>query len=102
MATEIGGEGNGNPSRTGRLIRSVRTTQGVITTLLVLGILYTLYFVAGFLVPIVAASLLYLLFSPLTRLGVRRGIPEGVTAALILCGLLALFLLAFYALSGPV
>lgn len=102
MASEQTDEGNEQPSRAGRLFRSVRSIQGVLTALLILACLYTLYFAAGFFVPIVAASLLYLLFSPLTRFGVRRGIPEGVTASLILGGLLALFLLAFYALSGPV
>lgn len=102
MASEKTDESSEKPARTGRLFRSVRSIQGVITALLILACLYTLYFAAGFFVPLVAASLLYLLFSPLTRFGVRRGIPETVSATLILGSLLVLFLLSFYALSGPV
>jgi len=102
MASEQTDEGNEKLTQAGRLFRSVRSIQGVLTALLIMACLYTLYFAAGFFVPIVAASLLYLLFSPLTRFGVRRGLPEGISATFILGSLLALFLLTFYGLSGPV
>lgn len=65
-------------------IRSV-----ALTVLMLLGVLYTLYFARSFLLPIVLAILLSLLFAPLVRtLQQRLRIPAGIGAAVVLLGIL--------------
>ena len=72
-----------------------------IVGLFLLGLLYTLYFARGFLLPIAIAVLLNLLLSPVVRGLKRLRIPTAFGAALIVVAMLGLVGSAIYALAGP-
>jgi predicted PurR-regulated permease PerM len=72
-----------------------------LTGLFLLALLYTLSVARAFVVPLIVALLLSFLFKRTVRRLRRARVPEGVSAALILCGLLAAAGLGIYSLSGP-
>jgi predicted PurR-regulated permease PerM len=72
-----------------------------LTGLFALGVLYTLYFARSFLVPLVLALLLSLLFSPVVRKLKRARVPEGVSAAIIVVAIMGTVGYSAYRLSGP-
>ncbi len=55
-----------------------------------------------FLMPVILAFLLSLTFSPIRRWTGRRGVPDGITSAVIVAALLGLCAGALVGLSGPV
>lgn len=57
--------------------------------LFVLAVFYTLYFARDVLLPLVLATLLTLVLTPVTRLLTRIKIPQAVGAAVVVAGLLA-------------
>ncbi|MFN3232250.1 MAG: AI-2E family transporter [Alphaproteobacteria bacterium] len=68
----------------------------------VLAAFYTLYFAAEFLIPVVSAFVLNMVFAPIPR-GLRRmGIPYSLSAGLVVISLVAILLGAFYGLSTQV
>ncbi|RYH04645.1 AI-2E family transporter [Salipiger sp. IMCC34102] len=56
----------------------------------------------SFLMPLILAFLLSLTFSPVRRWMARRGVPDGISAGVIVLGLLALCAAAMGGLAGPV
>jgi predicted PurR-regulated permease PerM len=58
--------------------------SAVLVALLLLAVLYTAYFAAAILVPIVGAVLLNFLFSPMINWAARRAIPRAVAAVVII------------------
>ncbi len=72
-----------------------------LTGLFVLAAFYTLYVARAFLVPLMVGLLLSFLFSPLVRRLKRARVPESVSAAAILLGVVLLVGGALYGLSGP-
>jgi predicted PurR-regulated permease PerM len=91
-----------NLRRTGEALVRPAARSAALTTLAVLGVLYTLYFARGFLVPIAFALLLNLLLSPLLRALARRGVKPPIGAAIIVIGLFGVIVGAGYALATPV
>jgi predicted PurR-regulated permease PerM len=89
-------------SKTASAIRTVHARSIGITILSVLALLYTLYFARDFLMPVVMALLLDLLFSPVVRALTRIGIGAPLGAAVVVVGLLALVSFGAYELSTPV
>jgi predicted PurR-regulated permease PerM len=73
----------------------------MLTGLFLLALLYTLYAARVFIVPLIVAVLLSLLFKPSVRRLRRAHIPEAVSAALILAMLLATVGAGLYSVSGP-
>jgi predicted PurR-regulated permease PerM len=73
----------------------------VLTGLLVLAGLYTLYFAKAFLLPITIAVLLDFLLSPLVRGLKRARLPHPLGAAIVIVGLLGTLGLAGYGLAEP-
>src|SRR4029453_11348630 len=73
-----------------------------LTILSILALLYTLYFARDFLLPIVIALLLDLLFSPVVRALTRVGAGAPLGAAIVVLGLLALVTFGAYELSTPI
>ena len=73
-----------------------------LTMLAILALLYTLYFARDFLLPIVIAILLDLLFSPVVRALTRVGVGAPLGAAIVVVGLLAMVSFGMYELSSPV
>ncbi|MDO5613094.1 MAG: AI-2E family transporter [Paracoccus sp. (in: a-proteobacteria)] len=55
-----------------------------------------------FLMPVTLALLLFFVFTPLRRFAQRRGIPDGITAAVVTLGILATVIVLAYAASGPI
>ena len=76
---------------------------GGIVILAALAVIGALYVGREFFVPIAFAFLLNALFRPVVRLLHRRArFPVSAAAAVVVLGLIALFIVAGYALSGPV
>jgi predicted PurR-regulated permease PerM len=69
--------------------------------LFVLAVFYTLYLAQAFFLPIVLAILLDFLLSPLVRALRKVGVPEPVGAGIVVLGLVAVFAVGLYRLSGP-
>ena len=67
----------------------------------VLLLLYTLYFAAAIMLPIVAAFVLNQLLQPAIRAMARAGIPKILAAILMLCLLFGTFGALGYILAGP-
>ena len=89
-------------SKTASALGTVRARSLGITILSILALLYTLYFARDFLLPVVMALLLDLLFSPVVRAFTRIGIGAPLGAAIVVVGLLALVSFGAYELSTPV
>lgn len=70
--------------------------------ILVLGVLYTLHYAADFVLPIVIAILLNIIFSPVSRRLLKRGIPEAVSAFFIVSLLMVSIAFSIIMLSSPV
>lgn len=69
--------------------------------LLVLAVVYTLYFAASLLLPIVLAIVLDFLLSPAVRWLRKLRIPTAIGAALIVFGMLGVVGFTTYRLAGP-
>jgi predicted PurR-regulated permease PerM len=89
-------------SKTASAIGTVRARSIGITILTILALLYTLSYARDFLLPVVMALLLDLLFSPVVRALTRIGIGAPLGAAIVVVGLLALVSFGAYELSTPV
>jgi predicted PurR-regulated permease PerM len=72
-----------------------------LTGIFVLLGLYTLYFARSFLLPLVVATILNFLLSPVVRALARLRVPMGVGAALVILALLGVVALGIERLSGP-
>ncbi|MBZ9795412.1 AI-2E family transporter [Mesorhizobium sp. ES1-4] len=64
--------------------------------------IYALYFARAFFMPVILAFLLALTLTPIVRLLRKRGIPEAVSATLLVLVSIFVFTSAGYVLSGPV
>jgi predicted PurR-regulated permease PerM len=89
-------------AKTASALATVRARSLGITILSILALLYTLYFARDFLLPIVVALLLDLLFSPVVRALTRVGVSAPIGAAIVVLGLIALVSFGVYELSTPV
>ncbi|ESZ00614.1 AI-2E family transporter [Mesorhizobium sp. LNHC209A00] len=63
---------------------------------------YALYFARAFFMPVILAFLLALTLTPIVRLLRKRGIPEVVSATLLVLVSIFVFASAGYVLSGPI
>ncbi len=70
--------------------------------LFILAIGATVVLARAFLIPAIFAFLLSLTFSPIRRVLARRGIPSGITAALVVIGLFGLVVAVLLGLSAPI
>ncbi len=73
----------------------------LLTSLLILALLYTLYLGRALVIPIVLALLLYLVLSPVVGALVRLRVPRGLAAALVVLSLTAAVTGGIYALADP-
>ncbi|MER9498453.1 AI-2E family transporter [Mesorhizobium sp. M0587] len=65
-------------------------------------VVYALYFARAFFMPVILAFLLALTLTPIVRLLRRHGIPELVSATLLVVLSICVFASAGYLLSGPI
>ena len=86
----------GQPNRRVRRIRS-----SALNGLFILACIYTLSIASAFLVPLAIGLMLYFLLRPPVRTLKAARVPEPLGAALVLCALLAVVGIGFYALSWP-
>jgi predicted PurR-regulated permease PerM len=86
----------GTPNRRVRQIRS-----SALNGLFILACVYTLAIARAFLVPLAVGLMLYFLLRPPVRTLKAARVPEPLGAALVLCALLAVVGVGFYALSWP-
>lgn len=91
-----------NLHKTASALSNRRRRSLGLTVLSILALLYTLYFARDFLLPIVIALLLDLLFSPVVRALTRVGLSAPLGAAVVVLGLLAIVSFTAYELSTPV
>ena len=87
--------------KTAAALTTVRARSVGLTILSILALLYTLFFARDFLLPIVIALLLDLLFSPVVRALTRVGVGAPFGAAVVVVGLIAIVGFAAYQLSTP-
>ncbi|PZX14447.1 putative PurR-regulated permease PerM [Palleronia aestuarii] len=83
-----------------RQMRSIPRWAGI--AIFIYATIYTLSYAKSFLVPVVLAFLLTLVFSPIRRVFDRRGIPSALTSALIVLGLLVVSTVILGTLAMPV
>ena len=88
--------------KTGEALARPAARSAALTIIAVLGVLYTLYFARGFLVPITFALLLNLLLSPALRALARLGLRPPIGAAILVLSLIAVIIGTGYALASPV
>ena len=86
----------GTPNRRVRHIRS-----SALNGLFILACIYTLAVARAFLVPLAIGLMLYFLLRPPVRTLKSLRVPEPLGAALVLCALVAVVGIGFYALSWP-
>jgi predicted PurR-regulated permease PerM len=79
----------------------LRVRSTVLVGLLLLAVLYTMYFAAPIVVPIVGAFLLNFLLSPLASALTRVGVPRAAAAGLIMIGLIGAVAAVSYSLADP-
>jgi predicted PurR-regulated permease PerM len=72
-----------------------------LTGIFVLLLLYTLYFARPFLLPIVLATVLNFLLSPVVRALARLRVPQTLGAGIVILALLGIVALGVERLSGP-
>ncbi|MCV3206417.1 AI-2E family transporter [Mesorhizobium sp. YC-39] len=79
-----------------------RLMRSLLIGIFILMVVYALYFGRAFFMPVILAFLLALTLTPIVRLLRKHGVPDVVSATLLV--LLSLFILAVagYLLSGPV
>ncbi len=72
-----------------------------LTGIFVLMVLYTMYFAASLILPIILALLLNLLLSPVCRFLVSMRIPQALSAFVVMLAVAATLVGAVYALASP-
>jgi predicted PurR-regulated permease PerM len=74
----------------------------VLTGVFVLACFYTLYLARAFILPIVIATVLSFLLSPMVRALKKARFPEFIGAMVVMLGMFAVIAGIFYEVSGPV
>ncbi|MCY7379506.1 MAG: AI-2E family transporter [Gemmatimonadaceae bacterium] len=88
-------------TRTGDAIDQHRSRSVEVTLITVLAVLYTMYFARSFLIPIVFATLLNFLLSPLIRRMAKRRVKPPIGAAIVVLVLLTGIGWGTYELATP-
>lgn len=82
--------------------RDVRRITGLLTGIFIVLAVYALYFARDFVLPVILAFMLALMLTPIVRFLRKRGIPEPVSATLLVLMSVIAVSSAGYFLSGPV
>jgi predicted PurR-regulated permease PerM len=80
----------------------MRLTRSLVIGIFILMTIAALYFARAFFMPVMVAFLLALTLTPIVRFLRKRGIPEVVSATLLVLFSIFVFVSAGYLLSGPV
>lgn len=79
-----------------------RLMRSLLIGIFILMIIYALYFARAFFMPVILAFLLTLTLTPIVRYLRKHGVPDVVSATLLVLLSVCLFASAGYLLSGPV
>lgn len=107
MKTETDGSGAAQPAndcaRPDSPVRSdTRLIRSLLIGIFILAMVYALYFARDFVMPVVLAFLLALMLTPIVRFLKKRGVPEALSATLLVLASVIAIASAGYFLSGPV
>jgi len=80
----------------------VRLIRMLLIAVFILTAVYALYFARDFVMPVMLAFLLALMLTPIARFLKKRGVPEAVSATLLVLMSVAAIVSAGYFLSGPI
>lgn len=101
MQTEMEASGAEQPER-GFPLAEIRFIRSLLLGIFILASVYALYFARDFFMPVVLAFLLALMLTPIVRFFRRRGVPEAVSATLLVLFSVLTISTAGYFMSGPV
>ncbi len=110
MKTVSDGSGDASPgdadivAKTGLapIWSDTRLIRSLLTGIFILALVYALYFARDFVMPVVLAFLLALMLTPIVRFLKKRGVPEALSATLLVLMSVLALASAGYFLSGPV
>lgn len=91
------GEDSGEPQRD----RDIRMVRAMLIGIFLIGLVYALYFARDFFMPVLLAFLLAMMLTPIVRFLRKRGIPEALSATLLVLGSMTTIGTIGYLLSGP-
>lgn len=83
-------------------LRDLRLIRRLLIGLFIFASAYALYFGRDFFMPVILAFLLALMLTPIVRFLRRRGIPEPISATILVALSLAVFATAGYLFSTPI
>ncbi|MDQ2633133.1 MAG: AI-2E family transporter [Pseudomonadota bacterium] len=86
----------------GAVCSDTRLIRSLLTGIFILATVYALYFARDFVMPVVLAFLLALMLTPIVRFLKKRGVPEALSATLlVLMSVLSIGGIGYF-MSGPV
>ena len=89
-------------SSLGPIWSDTRLIRSLLLGIFILTAVYALYFARDFVMPVVLAFLLALMLTPIVRFLKKRGVPEAVSATLLVLISVIAIASAGYFLSGPI
>ena len=89
-------------SSLGPIWSDTRLIRSLLLGIFILTAVYALYFARDFVMPVVLAFLLALMLTPIVRFLKKRGVPEAVSATLLVLISVIVIASAGYFLSGPI
>lgn len=110
MKTEKESSGNAVPaagdvqpaSRLEPVWSETKLIRSLLVGIFILATIYALYFARDFVMPVVLAFLLALMLTPIVRFLKKRGVPEALSATLLVLMSVLALASAGYFLSGPI
>ena len=90
------------PSGMATVWSDTRLIRSLLLGIFILTAVYALYFARDFVMPVVLAFLLALMLTPIVRFLKKRGVPEAVSATLLVLISVIAIASAGYFLSGPI
>ena len=105
MDTRTTGSGASSPDARESLPDSrvdTRIMRSLMIGIFLLAFVYALYFARDFFMPVILAFLLALMLTPIVRFLRKRGVPEAISATLLVVFSVMVLTLSGYFLSGPV
>lgn len=105
MKAEPGGPGAANhisEDARGEARADMQLMRSLLIGIFIFMAIYALYFAKAFFMPVILAFLLALTLTPIVRFLRKRGIPEALSATLLVVLSLFIVVSAGYLLSGPV
>lgn len=100
MQTETEASGTEQPER-GFALAEIRLIRSLLLGIFILAAVYALYFARDFFMPVVLAFLLTLMLTPIVRFLRKHGVPEAVSATLLVLFSVLTISSAGYFMSGP-